>query len=308
MAAIDERISLRAAAQRIAMSKLEVIFRLGLAHPLLIMDNTQRRARSCFSKTKNDVWVEAERGLRPETATGQFDVLLLHVERECQPEDRDDARSYARLVEWGIIGDAATTLWRFLEFTREEDFLQDKTVAGYLAAPSKTPQDNPVVQTARVEVVFDGEVLTTLPFSTVPAIQIRWGAWDRVCEKLERGQGTPPYRSFLLDAYYFATSGDPIRAVVMGCAAWETALRQFLSSIGKKNVEYKNVPRLRRMAEVAKGAVLPDWLSKPVTELARLRNKLLHEGKKGLAKEDIVGMILAVDEAIIWLFASSGVP
>jgi hypothetical protein len=49
--------------------------------------------------------------------------------------------------------------------------------------------------------------------------------------------------------------------------------------------------------------VLPDWLSDPVTKLARLRNKLLHAGKKDLANEDIVGIILAVDEAIIWLFA-----
>ena len=55
--------------------------------------------------------------------------------------------------------------------------------------------------------------------------------------------------------------------------------------------------------------VLPDWLiSDPVTKLARLRNKLLHAGKKDLANEDIVGIILAVDEAIIWLFAPKGVP
>jgi hypothetical protein len=121
------------------MSKLEVIFRLGLAHSLLIMDHTQRRPRSFFPETNNNAWVEAERGLRPEPATGEFDEL-----------------------------------WR--------------------------------------------------------------------------------------------------------------------------------------MAESAKREVLPDWLSDPVTKLARLRNKLLHAGKKDLANEDIVGMILAVDEAIIWLFAPKGVP
>ena len=79
-----------------------------------------------------------------------------------------------------------------------------------------------------------------------------------------------------------------------------------MSSIGNKNVEYEHLPRLSRMAESAKGEVLPDWLSDPVTKLASLRNKLLRAGKKDLSNEDIVGMILAVDEAIIWLFAPRG--
>jgi ribosomal protein S7 len=60
------------------------------------------------------------------------------------------------------------------------------------------------------------------------------------------------------------------------------------------------------MAEDAKGNDLPDWMNDAIANVTRLRNKLLHEGKKSLAKQDIVGMILAVDEAIIWLFASPG--
>jgi hypothetical protein len=278
------------------MSKLEVIFRLGLAHPFLIMDDIERQPWSYFSETKNKVWVKAERGL-PKATRGEFGVVMIHVERHCQLEDRDDSRSYSKLGEWGVINDAATTLWRFLEYAREEDFLQDKTVAGYLAAHSETPQDNPVVQTASAEILFDGEVLVTLPLSSVATIQIRSGAWDHICEKLEKREEVPSFRSFLLDAYYFATSGDPVRAVVMGCAAWETALRQFLSSSGTEGLH-----KLRQVAEHRKGKHLPDWLGDPVTNLAKLRNKLLHEGKKDLVKEDIVGMILAVDEATIWLF------
>jgi hypothetical protein len=284
------------------MNKLEVIFRLGLAHPLLILDTTERRAWCRFSETKNETWIEVQRGLLPEKASGEFDVILLHVERECGPEDRDEARYYAVLNEWGIIKDAATALWRFMEYVREGDFMTDQTVAGYPVVPSETPQDNPVVQTARAEVVFDGQVLTTLPFTTVPAIQIRAGAWDRVCEKLEKGEDIPPYRSFLLDAYYFATSGDPIRAVVMGSAAWETGLKQYLTSIGK-NVLKKNRPTLTQMAEDAKRDHIPASITGALANLARLRNDLLHEGKKSLTKEDIVGMILAVDEAIIWLYS-----
>ena len=86
------------------MSKLEVIFRLGLAHPLLIMDETQRRPSSYFSETTNEVWVEVQGGAQSEKASGEFDVLLLHVERECRPEDRDGARFYSSLAQWGVIG------------------------------------------------------------------------------------------------------------------------------------------------------------------------------------------------------------
>ena len=111
------------------------------------MDTIQRRAWSRFSETRNSVWIEVQRGLQPEKTSGEFDVLLLHVQRECRPEDRDDARYYSKLVEWGIVNDAATALWRFMEYVREDDFLRDQTVSSYPAVQSETPQDNPVVQT-----------------------------------------------------------------------------------------------------------------------------------------------------------------
>lgn len=291
------------------MSKLEVVFRLGLAHPLLFMDDLSPRAKAHFPDTGNTVWIEVQLvGSWPDNQTdrGVFDILLLHVERECRPADRDDARVYAKLREWGIIGDAATTLGRFLEYVRDEDFLRNRVAGGYPAATSDSPQANPVVQAAKAEIIFDGTPLTTLSLSGVSAIQIEHGTWNHVCERLARGDDVPAYRSFLLDAYYFATSGDPVRAVIMGCAAWETALRQFLSSIGQRNLGHKNIPSLRKLAEKAKGEALFDSDDNPVAKLARLRNKLLHLGEKNLFQEDIVGMILAVDAAIIWLFDSQG--
>jgi hypothetical protein len=289
------------------MSSLEVVFRLGLAHPLLFMDALNARAKAHFPDTGNTVSVEIQFGSWPDKATdrGVFDTLLVHVERECRPEDRDNACGYAKLIEWGVVGDGATALGRFLEHIRDEDFLLNGTVAGYPAVISESPQANPIVQSAKAEIIFDGEPLTTMSLSGVPSIQIAGGTWDRVCERLERGEEVPAYRGFLLDAYYFATSGDPIRAVIMGCAAWETALRQFLSSIGKRNLERRNLPSLRRLAEQAKGVALFDSGYDPVAALARLRNKLLHAGEKGhLTKEDIVGMLLATDAAIKWLFDS----
>src|SRR6266849_8945224 len=133
------------------MSRLEVVFRLGLAHPLLFMDSLNARAVARFPDTGNTVWVEVQLvGSWADNATdrGVFDVLLLHVERECNPADRDNARGYAKLKEWGIIPDAATTLGRFLEYVRDEDFLRNGTVAGYLAVTSDSPQANPIVQVA----------------------------------------------------------------------------------------------------------------------------------------------------------------
>ncbi len=170
------------------MSHIEVIFRLALAHPLLIMDATDSDAKVHFSETENTVCVELVRGPWPEDPNdrGVFDVVLLHVHRDCAPEDRDESPYYAKLEEWGIVRDAATTLWRLLEYIRDEDFLLSRTVAGYPAAPSETPQANPVVQTARAEVIFDGDPLSTLPLGGVPSIQIARGVWDPRVSTLKR--------------------------------------------------------------------------------------------------------------------------
>jgi hypothetical protein len=287
------------------MSRLEVIYRLGLAHPFLVMDSLNSRASVHFPDTGNTVWVEMHL-VRPEPTNtidrGVFDLLSLHVERECDPADRDVAYTYETLQQWGIVSDAATTLSRFLEYVRDEDFVRNGTVAGYPAVPSDRPQDNPAVQTAKAEIIFDGEQLTTMPFGGIPSIQITPGVWDHICERLRQADEVPAYRSFLLDAFYFATSGDPVRAVIMGCAAWETALRIFLSSVEKTVSAYANIPRLTRLTEQIKGGPIFDWTDNPVAKLVTLRNDLLHQGKKDLMKEDIVGMVLAVDAAITWIF------
>lgn len=287
------------------MSRLEVIFRLGLAHPFLLMDSSKTRASTHFAETGNTVWVEVHL-VRPQpddiNNRGVFDLLSLHVERECDVADRDVACYYQKLQDWDIVSDAATTLWRFLEYARDEDFIKNGTVSGYPAVLSDTPQDNPAVQTTRIEVIFDGASLTTMPVGGIPSIQITPGIWEHICERLARGDAVPAYRSFLLDAFYFATSGDPVRAVIMGCAAWEGALRQFLSSLGLTVSPHLHIPRLTRLTEQAKGRPIFDWADNPVAKLITLRNDLLHQGKKDLVKEDIVGMILAVDAAIMWIF------
>src|SRR6266566_2765421 len=286
------------------MSKLEVVFGLGLAHSLLIMDNTSRTATALFPDTGNTVHLSIFENFEwPEEGYGAFDMVLLRVERECNPEDREEAQSYAALKKWGVIGDAATALGRVLSYIRDEDFMRTQAVAGYPAVVSESPHSNPAVQVARADVFFDGKAVTILPLTGVPSIPVERGVWDRVCERLERGEDVPAYRGFLLDAYYFATSGDPVRAVVMACAAWEIALRQFLSSKGTKDPGRANLLKLRELAEQVKGKLLFDShdvetrtaLIDALVRLPQLRNKLLHQGRKDLEREDVVGVTVAVD-------------
>ena len=284
------------------MSKLEVVFSLGLAHPLLVMDNTSRSATAHLPETGNTVHFMVCDSIRSPDE-GAFETVLLHVERECDPQDRDAAQTYAKLKEWGVVRDAATVLGRVLSYIRDEDFVRRQTVNGYPAVVSESPQSNPAVRTARVDVFIDGETVMSMTLTGFPSIQIAPGVWDCVCDRLERGEDVPAYRGFLLDAYYFTISGDPLRAVVMACAAWDTALHEFLWSKGVKfSKRDGGVHNLRRLAEKTKGKRLLRSLTGPLAKLTETRNKLLHEGRKDLAREDVVGMIYAVDGAILWLF------
>jgi hypothetical protein len=65
-----------------------------------------------------------------------------------------------------------------------------------------------------------------------------------------------------LDAAYFSES-DPIRAVIMACAAWETALRYYLANVASvRDPAYLvasrggNLPRLHEFMKAAKGGDL----------------------------------------------------
>src|SRR6267378_1286215 len=165
------------------MSRLEVVFRLGLAHPLLLYGSNPRIARTTAPETGNRVWIKPPTGApwpEPTTGRGVFSVLHVHVERECSREDRD-AVCYAKLVEWGIVRDAANALWRALEYIREGEFLGKRSsVAGYPVVPSEAPQSNPVVQTAVAEITFDGEPLSPMALGGIPTITITHDAWNRV--------------------------------------------------------------------------------------------------------------------------------
>ena len=75
-------------------------------------------------------------------------------------------------------------------------------------------------------------------------------------------QGFLPHWNFALDAAYFCQS-DPIRAVIMACAAWETALRYYLANVASlRDPAYLvasrggNLPRLLEFIKAVKGSDL----------------------------------------------------
>jgi hypothetical protein len=61
-------------------------------------------------------------------------------------------------------------------------------------------------------------------------------AWEDAEKRLATREEVLPHVSFALDAFYFA-EGDPIRAVIMAHAAWETALRYYLTHIALKLIQ-----------------------------------------------------------------------
>jgi hypothetical protein len=76
------------------------------------------------------------------------------------------------------------------------------------------------------------------------AIQITDYAWKEAGRKLAAREPVPPSMSFALDAAYFAER-DPLRAIIMACAAWETALRTFLvKTVSPRVVRDANFPAL----------------------------------------------------------------
>jgi hypothetical protein len=108
----------------------------------------------------------------------------------------------------------------------------------------------------------------------------------------------------------------------MACAAWETALRYYLANVASlRDPAYLvasrggNLPRLREFVKAAKGGDLfydqygqgldtfLDRQLEYMRDLPMFRNKLLHEGEAVSKDIGAVDIVLAVLNAIEWLFA-----
>jgi hypothetical protein len=211
-------------------------------------------------------------------------------------------------------------LWLFFEAVRETEFRENNTLAGYPVTRAEEIQNNPLVRTCELESRYEGVSVRKIPLSSHPAIAITESAWNQAARKLLAREEVLPHLNLALDAGYFVLS-DPIRAIIMACAAWETALRRFLSNVvPAPKLRIANLPKLREFMKAAKGGDLfyeqygqgsDEFLDRQRTrilELPNFRNKLLHEGKTPIPLGTAVDSVLTVLNAIEWLFSSGANP
>jgi hypothetical protein len=313
-----QRKSLRQ--EQVFVGWLEVTFKIGLSHPLMAMHAASTPISVTFPETGNTVLLEPPGNIpNEEPRLGAFDLLILSVRRECTDAEGREA-ALAELRKWRVLSDAAKVLWYFFEAVRESDFREHNSLAGYPVAPAEEIQNNSLVRTCDVESSYEGGPSRLIPLSSIPSIRITERAWKEAARRLASQERVLPHWSFALDAAFFSGS-DPIRAVIMACAAWETALRYYLGNVASlRDPAYLvasrggNLPRLQEFMKAAKGGDLfydrygrgldgfLDRQREYVRELPTLRNKLLHEGQTVSKDFGAVDVVLAVLNAIEWLF------
>jgi hypothetical protein len=225
----------------------------------------------------------------------------------------------------GIPTDAAKAFWLLAETIREYEYRGGSpggfsTVGGYPVAPAEEIQDNPLVRTCSFEWLYNGTEIYRGSLTGIPTITITGECWKEARRRLAGRETVPPYISFALDAAYFS-EGDPLRGIIMACAAWETALRHYLANVASlRDPAYLvasqggNIPRLYEFAKAAKGGPLfyesvgmgSDELyereRESIRRLPEWRNKLLHEGRTAIPQGTAGDAVIAVLNAIDWLF------
>jgi len=304
------------------MGWLEVTIKIGLAHPLLVMHAPRSALVSTFPETGNTVYLDPPDHMRPseyQKNLGAFDRMTLRVRRECTEQEGRSA-AIPEFQKLGILSDAAKVFWLFFETVRESDFRENNTLAGYPVARAEEIQNNALVRTCELESSYDGISIRSMPVRSHAAIQITESAWNEAARKLSAHEEIPPHISFALDAAYFADS-DPIRSIIMACAAWEIALRSYLAKFeSASKVRAAKFPDLYKLMKRARGGDLFyeyygaesaahwDRERKCVHQLSTLRNELIHTGKTATPQATAIDTVLAVLDAIEWLFGSAPTP
>ena len=223
-----------------------------------------------------------------------------------------------------IPQDAARALFLCFQTLREIEYRNNNIVHGYPVVHAELIQNNPLVWKCGFEVFCPGRKSLPITQSSRPTIMVRDDSWNEAVERLKKKHSVPVYTSFVLDAFYFAQI-DPLRAIIMACAAWETAMRHYLANVASKiDPAYLiaskggNIPNLSKFVAAAKGGQLfHTWLvpgmhetnrhallasRKLILKLPELRNKLVHEGATGIQGETARLSAHAVMTAIEWLF------
>jgi len=307
------------------MGMLETTFKIALSHPLLPLFVARDPLSFSYQDTGNTVEIEPLGQLPSTQALGYFgslDQMILRVRRECKISQPQDI-GIAELSGFRILSDAARAFHFLFEAIRETDFRKSNVVAGYPVAFAEEIQKNWLVRTCDLDCSYDGvQILQGVRIGGgIPSIQITENAWNEAARRFSEQEETFPYLSYALDAAYFAES-DPVRAIIMACAAWETALRHYLANVASARDEAYliasqggNLPKLEEFMRAAKGGDLfyeslghgsDEFIARQrecIRQLPTLRNKLVHNGRAAIPEGLAIDAFLAVFNAIEWLFA-----
>jgi len=304
------------------MGKLRVTFKLGLAHPTMYLDGgIGQPVVLKFTDTGNTVVIEPPSfgpPVGPYAHLGAFNEIVLHVDRECSDGEGQDA-SGPNVDRLRITQDAGRALWMLLETLRDIES-SGGTLVGFPVLPAERIQDNQLIVSCVAEWTYNGGRIRSLTFGGKGVIPVRPASWAEAARRLEKQLRVPAYRSFATDAFYFAISGDPHRAIIMACAAWETALRTYLKTESSRRdpayglaAKSWGIPRLYAYTKLARGGPVffddpagPEGeQSKLIEKLPQVRNKLLHDGEWTARAREPLRYAMAVLHAIAWLFRGS---
>ncbi len=314
------------------MSKLELVYRIRMRYPILSEVTTDLPVVVKFADTGNAVSIEVPELAPPvgRSVLEASDRLIMRVSRECTEEEDAIVSNRRDMVSFRFYEDLARAIWMFFEAVRESAMRRSKTVPPYPVVPTEFVELNPLVRATEMEWFHGGKaILSGGSAKGIPVIHLKESWWADAVAQLQTASLVPVYTRFALDAAYFAEH-DPIRAIVMACAAWETALRYYLENVASNRdsayrlaAELRGIPQLRKFAETAKGSPLfkaeieaaqgarrqfLQECKQRMDNLPILRNKLVHQGESSALITQAPGTTSAVLEAIEWLFASSPQP
>ncbi len=114
------------------MGRLEVSFRIGLAHPLMLSDVLPEFPIAVtFQDTGNTVRIDVPQmtSAPEQERLGVFGKLVLRVERQCTDEEGQDG-TFANCRRLRIPSDAARAFWWSFEIIRYVEFHKDSCIAG----------------------------------------------------------------------------------------------------------------------------------------------------------------------------------
>jgi hypothetical protein len=308
------------------MGKIEIVYELSLAHPVMWPYQRNRPPITMyFQQSGNTVHL-----FPPDQSQLAIPTAGTHHTMKVIAERQGDKRPLPN--EWETFyfsEDAAHAFHTLFNTVRKICYEQTKSVAGYPVMATTNIEQNPLVAKCVKEWRYDDELIQTMNTGGFYSIELYDGYWETARRRIQSGEDVPAYISFVLDAIYFAMF-DPVRAVIMANAAWETAMRYYLINVaGKRDAKFVEIAEsnktpipnlMRAVKETRGGKVLFEWekgtdedgrkvitaTRQCIDKLPRLRNDLIHQGIAPSSGVEAKQSAIAIMTAIDWLFNYHG--